>query len=121
MSEHLANNAQTTLAASILDSDTTLTVTSSSGFPSPNFRILVDEELMLVTGVSGTTWTVTRGVESTSAVAHDAAVDVTCVLTAGSLAAYIYQGTLPATPQSDGAYILVVSGGVPSWVSTPFA
>lgn len=71
--ENFANNFVTTLAADITSSATTLSVASASGAPSPNFRILVDGELMLVTGVSGTDFTVTRGIEGTGAVAHTAA------------------------------------------------
>jgi hypothetical protein len=40
---------------------------------------------MLVTGVAGTTWTVSRGIEGTSAASHAAGTAVTAVLTAGGL------------------------------------
>jgi hypothetical protein len=40
---------------------------------------------MLVTGVAGTTWTVTRGIEGTSAASHAAGTAVVAVLTAGAL------------------------------------
>jgi hypothetical protein len=40
---------------------------------------------MLVTGVTGVTWTVTRGAESTSASSHAAGTAVVAVLTAGGL------------------------------------
>lgn len=53
--------AQSTLANAISDVATTLGVVSATGFPvSAPFYILVDEEVMEVTGVSGTTFTVTR-------------------------------------------------------------
>ena len=38
--------------------DTTIFVASAAGFPSVPFTIKIDSELMTVTGVSGTTWTV---------------------------------------------------------------
>lgn len=41
-------------------------------------------ELCLVTNVSGTTWTVTRGVESTTPFAHAAGFTVQAIHTAGS-------------------------------------
>jgi hypothetical protein len=50
-------------------------------------------ELILVTNVSGTTWTVTRGAESTTPVAHTAGFTVTQVVTAGALGALA--GALP--------------------------
>jgi hypothetical protein len=50
---------------------TTLTVTSAAGFPTTPFTIRVDDESMTVTGGFGTTtWTVTRGVNGSTAAAH---------------------------------------------------
>ena len=51
---------------------TSLTVASAAGFPaSGNYTILVDAEAMTVTAGQGTTtWTVTRGVNGTTAAAH---------------------------------------------------
>lgn len=91
--EQFANNAQSTLSAAITSGATALTVASAGAFPSvPQFRIIVEDEIMLVTGVSGTTFTVTRGVEGTAAAAHATTTggnptQVTHVLTAASLAA----------------------------------
>lgn len=86
MPERLANNAQTTLNGAITNSATSLTVTSASAFPtSGNFRILIDSEILLVTAVSGTTFTVTRGVEGTTGASHSHLATITHVLTAGAL------------------------------------
>lgn len=74
----LTNNAYTTLAAGCAAGDTTLTVTSSSTFPAPTtastnwfYACLQDTfanmEIVKVTNVSGTVWTVTRGVGGTTA------------------------------------------------------
>lgn len=82
--EKFANNAQTTLNGTINNSTTSVVVTSATGFPSSgNFRIRVGDEIMLVTAVSGTTFTVTRGSESTSAVSHISGVTVTHIITKG--------------------------------------
>jgi hypothetical protein len=90
MAERLANNAQTKLAAAIDADDTTLTVLSASLFPdSGTFRIRIDSELLLVTAVAGTTFTVTRGAESTTATNHTSQTTVQAVLTAAGLAAYV--------------------------------
>jgi hypothetical protein len=64
----------TTLAAAISASQTTITVTSSAGIPSPPFNVTVGGtgEIMTVTAVSGTTWTVVRGQEGTTAAAAPA-------------------------------------------------
>jgi hypothetical protein len=63
--------ASTTLSSAINATQTTLSVTSASGFPTSTFRIRIDDELMTVTGGFGTTtWTVTRGVNGSTAAAH---------------------------------------------------
>ena len=55
-----------------MPNSTTITVVSAAGFPTGGgpFNILVDAEVMTVTNVSGTTWTVTRGVNGTTAAVH---------------------------------------------------
>lgn len=70
--ERWANNPTTTLLGDITNSATSITVNSASGFPSTKqFHILIDGEIMLVTSVSGTTWTVTRGYETSTAATHN--------------------------------------------------
>ena len=70
------NNAETTLAAAITStSATSISVTSSSTFPAiqagEHFYATLDDgtnnEIVKVTGVSGTTWTVVRASDSTTA------------------------------------------------------
>lgn len=88
MTEQFANLAITTLNGGIDDnpSTTSVVVTDATGFPgSGNFRIVVDTELMLVTGVSGSTFTVTRAIESTAIASHSSGAPVAQVLTAASL------------------------------------
>jgi hypothetical protein len=84
--EQYANDVSTTLNGGISDTDLTLSVDDPAGFPtSGNFRIRVGSELIIVTGVAGSVFTVTRGAEGTTAAGHadNAAVDQ--VLTRGSL------------------------------------
>lgn len=105
MSEKIANNASTTLSGSIDSSQTTLVVASATGFPSSgNFRLKIDSELLLVTAVAGTTWTVTRGIESTGAAGHSNGASVIHVLTAGGLETYMGEytdgGLLSALPST---------------------
>jgi hypothetical protein len=72
----------TTLASSIGSSDTSLQVASSSGFPSSYpFTLLLEkdsanEEIVTVTALVGSAYTVTRGVDGTSARAHSAGTSV---------------------------------------------
>jgi microcystin-dependent protein len=94
MAELFANDVATTLAAPVTDAvGTSLSVVSSAGFPAPGagdqFRIRIDNELLAVTAVAGTTWTVTRGIEGTTAATHAAAAQVTHVITAGAMAGMV--------------------------------
>jgi hypothetical protein len=84
--ERFSNSASTALASSIGAGDLSITVQGTTHFPTqPEFRIRVGQELMLVTGVAGVVYTVTRGIESTSASSHAAGTAVVAVLTAGAL------------------------------------
>jgi len=73
---------KTTLVSGINSTDTSITVALASGFPtSYPFTVIldkdtVDEELVECTNVSGTILTITRGVDSTTAVAHSAGAQV---------------------------------------------
>ncbi|MEP6909998.1 MAG: hypothetical protein ABI896_06140 [Actinomycetota bacterium] len=63
--------AATTLSSAINASQTTVTVASATGFPASSFRLRIDDEMMTVTaGFGTTTWTVTRGVNGSTAVSH---------------------------------------------------
>ena len=78
----LATDVTTTVNEALDNSETDITITSATGFPAENYRVVVDhgtstEEIMDVTSGQGTTtWTVTRGLDSTSAVAHDDGVTI---------------------------------------------
>lgn len=70
--------ARTTLASGVDGSTVTLSVTAVSGWPTQYpYTLIIDkdtvnEELVSVSARSGTTLTVTRGVDGTSGVAHNA-------------------------------------------------
>jgi hypothetical protein len=84
--EKFTTNAVTTLNGAIDNSTTSVVVTSAASFPSTaQFRIRIDSELMLVTGVSSNTFTVTRGIEGTSAASHVDTSIVAQVFTAAGL------------------------------------
>ena len=74
--------ARTTLSSAIDNATTTVGVTAVSGWPSSfPYTLIIDqdtvnEEIIEVTNRSGTTLTVVRGVDGTSAVAHDAGAAV---------------------------------------------
>jgi len=84
--ERFVNQASTALSSPVGFGDLMITVDSAAHFPNqPEFRVRVGQELILITGVAGTTWTVTRGVEGTTATSHAAGTVVVAVLTGGSL------------------------------------
>jgi hypothetical protein len=70
----------TSLGAAINATQSPISVLSSAGFPGTGtFTVLVDDELMLVTGMSGvgnTTWAVTRAAEGTTAATHASSAPV---------------------------------------------
>lgn len=99
MAERFSNASASTLNGAISGGATTLNVASASTFPTQgNFRLLVDSEIMIVTAVVGSTFTITRGAEGTAAASHNNGVAVTGVLTAGGIAQYMLDnaGTGPA-------------------------
>lgn len=122
MAEIFTNDATDALAAAITAGATSLTVASGTQFPvSGTFRIRIDNEVMTVTAIAGTTWTVTRASEAVSGVqsatAHAAGAAIYGVITAGSLATIAASGgtvTSVAVATANG-----VSGSVASPSTTP--
>lgn len=88
--ENLINDFVTTLNGGINDVVTTIVVTTNtSPANQAGFRIRIDNELMLVTANPTTSWTVTRGIEGTTAAAHSNGAFVSVVITAAGLAAWL--------------------------------
>lgn len=83
---------ETTLVGSITGANTTMTVTAVTGFPSSTpYTLAVDyntasEELVTVTGTSGTLLTITRGSDGTGAISHNAGAKVRHVSSARDFA-----------------------------------
>lgn len=129
--EQFANNVSTTLNTTINSSATSVVVVSATGFPSTGtFRILIDDELMLVTARSGTTLTVTRAAEGTTAAGHTAGAVIDLVITKGAfdqlradLSPTFSYATIPTTisktgrlaPSTDGYYMFWESNSL-GWV-----
>lgn len=79
-----ANDARTTLASNVSLEDTTISVSDSSDFPEPPFRIVVGREIMEVSEMNGNIWTVERGLEGTLVLTHNSGSPVTNEWTAGT-------------------------------------
>jgi hypothetical protein len=87
LEQFINGQQQTTLSAGCTNVASTIAVTDATQFPSaPNYRLRIESELLLVTGVSGNTLTVTRGTEGTIAASHSAGAAVLFELTAASVA-----------------------------------
>jgi len=110
MSEQLRDFlAITTLAVAITSGATTLTVNSAANFPSSGtFDVRIDDEILTVTNVSGSIFTVTRaaGTPSTTAAAHAGNAVVRMVLTKRQLESLMT--TLFANNQTGTSYTLVL-------------
>ena len=79
------NQPSTTLSGGVTAGASAISVASGADFPPQGkFTIIVDSEIMLVTGVTGTTWTVVRGHDNTAAAAHNNNATVTQILTVDS-------------------------------------
>jgi len=85
MAEQFKNLASTTLNGDIDNATTSVVVNSAMGFTTGDFRILVENEIMKVTAVAGTTFTVVRSQEGTAAASHTSGADVKHILTIGAL------------------------------------
>lgn len=86
--ENISNDYSTTLNGGITDVAVTLVVTSATGAPAANFRLRIDDEIMLCTSKAGATYTVTRGVEGTVAAAHLNGATVAHLITKAGLDGY---------------------------------
>lgn len=84
--ERITNNSQTTLLGDITNSATSITVNTSTGFPTTGtFHAILDAEIVKVTAISGTTWTISRGEESSTATTHNDGTIIRLIVTAASL------------------------------------
>lgn len=116
-SAYLADTPSTTLSASITSTQTTMTVASSTGFPTPPFRAKVDSEIVLVDSVSGTTWTLDDAAadgnrdaqDGTSTATHNAGATVTLKRLAG-LPACASPAVAPCTDTTQNAPTRTVTG-----------
>ena len=78
------NDYTSTISAGINASVTSISVASATGLPSEgDFYLSIDEEIVLVTHISGTTLTVIRGQEDTTAANHSSGANIDGIATAG--------------------------------------
>jgi len=110
VAEQIQNFGHTTLAEGLDDTETGVDVTDGSVFPaSGNFRVQVENELMLVTARSTNTLTVTRGVEGTTAAAHDSGLPIDARLTAAGLTTMIQEASPALTVEDESQDVQVTN------------
>lgn len=115
--QQIQNYVQTTLASSITNVATSLTLTSAAGFPTTgNFRLVIKDvapattfEIVECTAIAGAVCTVTRAMEGTTGIAHTAGALIGNDITAAMLLAAFPLGTL--------GYVQVTAGQ--SGITTP--
>jgi len=100
MAELFTNAAETWLVNAIdSNEDYIIEVSSVAKFPATgNFRIVIDEEYLLVTDVDSDNklWTTTRAIEGTEKASHQKGARVRHTLTAGGLQQIIEEQTILA-------------------------
>jgi hypothetical protein len=113
--------ARTTLSTGINDSTTTIGVVAVSGWPASfPYTLIIDqdtvnEEVVEVTNRSGTTLTVTRAVDGTTAKSHDAGAAVNHGVSARDFEepnAFLNAGTLPLVMAKGDLLAATASGTV---------
>lgn len=126
VTEIFANQPFTTVpaGASAITGSDTWTVSTSAPFPDAQtgltqFHVCdtdptASSEIILVTNVTGNTWSVTRGAEGTTPVSHQPGFTVTQVLTAGWLTG-VTESSLPSA--SAGALLYGNPAASPAWLA----
>ena len=102
------NRAESTLSADITAADTSLTVPTGGGtiFPTTNFYITIEDEILLCTLRTTDTLTVVRAQEGTTAAAHIAGKTVELRITAGVIQDIYFPTAETYTPAAAGTATL---------------
>lgn len=91
--------AQGTVETWTVASSATFPAASASASPATQFHVadpMEPGEIIAVTNVNGSTWTVTRGAEGTTPVAHAAYFAIEQVVTAGALSGFAQSSQVPS-------------------------
>lgn len=119
-----ANNIQTTLATSITSSQTSVTLTSTAGLPSPSagqyfvmtFTSGTTNEIVWVTNVTGSTITCIRAKEGTSGTSFASGSYASCFPTAGTQQDFVQIDQL-----QNGAYTFTNGAGTANALTATIA
>lgn len=109
----------TSLSGSINDSVTSLTLSDGTGYPTADFKIWVDSELILVGARSGASCTsLTRGHDGTPAAAHGNGASVRHVTSAEDLQTRLLGFPIPVPGSGEDNFLLQYNDAAPDfgWV-----
>ena len=111
--ERFVNDITLTLNGGVTDVATTMAVVDATGLPTEgDFRLVVQEEIMIVTGRTGNTLTVIRGAEGTTASAHLTGTVAPVSVTQGALDRFIMDFYDPYAFSRPPHRILDIDGNV---------
>jgi len=107
--QRIPNSAETVLSAPSAPSDTSISVLNASDFPTEGvFHVIVDNEIMVVTQVSGNTFTVIRA----DSVNHVNGSQVRAVIAQGSIDRFLAEQCFPMSPQRPSFRIADTNGNI---------
>ena len=121
LADKISPLASTTLSAAITAAQTSITVASDAGFPTPNFTVLIGAELLLVTAISGvgnTTWTVARNQQGTAAAV--AATGATVILSTAANPPWKQTSEAATSAQLSAAPAYFNQGAFVTLFNTPY-
>lgn len=111
--ERIVNDAESVLSAAITSGATSLAVASAAKFPTDGvFRVRIDNEIIRVNSVSGTTFNVTRGVDGTVTASHVRGSQVAAIVTEDGFNRVLTERGFPMVPQRPPFRIADASGNI---------
>ncbi len=111
-SEKFINAATTTLDGAINDSVTSITVTDGSIYPSEgDYRLSLEDEIVLVTHRATNVLTVVRGVDGTASASHSDDITIFVIITQGAIDQYVKDFIDPHAFDRTGAHRLLDING----------
>jgi len=123
--EQFANNASTTITASMSAIQTSMVVSSNDGFPSVTtastnyFYAVIGTEIVKVTNNPTITWTVERGNQGTTATTHTAGEAVYCVVTRQTMEDILTAASSGGSEVSTGVIASLPAAGTSGRVYLP--
>ncbi len=111
--EQIVNDAENILSAAATSGVSSISVENAASFPTEGvFRVRIDNEILLVTSVSGNTFTTTRGEEGTGAAAHVIGSQVVALVTQAGIDRLISERIHSLAPERPPFRIANANGNI---------